>query len=78
ACGYHHDSTHSADLCQMCGEGLPEAKYGLLQMHTVYTKARARISSDEEERRRAGFRLVTSYRFTDHGARPGRQDAKVT
>ncbi len=41
-------------------------------------QGRARISSDEEERRRAGFRLVTSYRFTDHGARPGRQDALVT
>ncbi len=78
SCGYHHDATDSADLCQMCKERLPEAKYGLLQMHTVYTKARARISSDEEERRRAGFRLVTSYRFTDHGARPGRQDATVT
>lgn len=77
-CGYHHDSRDSADLCKMCKERLPEAKYGLLQMHTVYTKRRERISSDEEERRRAGFRLVTSYRFTDHGARPGRQDALVT
>ncbi|MCO5973761.1 protein kinase domain-containing protein [Actinoallomurus soli] len=78
SCGYHHDSTDRADLCQMCKEPLPEAKYGLLQMHTVYTKARARISSDEEERRRAGFRLVTSYRFNDHGERSGRQDALVT
>ena len=78
SCGYHHDSTDGADRCQMCKEPLPEARYGLLQMHTVYTKARARISSDEEERRRAGFRLVTSYRFTDHGERPGSQDALVT
>ena len=47
-------------------------------MHTVYTRRRERISSDEEERRRAGFRLVTSYRFQDHGDRLGRQDARVT
>ena len=32
---------------------------------------RQRITSDEEERRRAGFRIVTSYRFQDHGDRPG-------
>ncbi|RKS79491.1 ATP-dependent helicase YprA (DUF1998 family) [Actinomadura pelletieri DSM 43383] len=77
SCGYHHDSADRADRCEMCKERLAEAQYGLLHMHTVYTKARARISSDEEERRRAGFRLVTSYRFTDHGSRPGRQDALV-
>ncbi|SEF56248.1 ATP-dependent helicase YprA, contains C-terminal metal-binding DUF1998 domain [Saccharopolyspora kobensis] len=77
ACGYHHESRERADRCQMCDEPLREETTGLLQLHTVYTKLRARISSDEEERRRAGFRLVTSYRFHDHGARPGRRDARV-
>ena len=76
-CGYHHDVRDRADRCEMCNEPLNETTYGLLQLHTVYTKRRERISSDEEERRRAGFRLVTSYRFHDHGARPGRQDAIV-
>ncbi|WP_324192337.1 protein kinase domain-containing protein [Nocardia puris] len=77
ACGYHHDESHNADNCQMCNEPLREVTNGLLQLHTVYTRRRERISSDEEERRRAGFRLVTSYRFHDHGARPGRRDATV-
>lgn len=76
-CGYHHDARDAADRCQMCDERLPAPTYRLLQMHTVYTKRRERISSDEEERRRAGFRLVTSYRFADHGERKGRQDALV-
>ncbi|WP_134661943.1 MULTISPECIES: protein kinase [unclassified Amycolatopsis] len=76
-CGYHHDELANAAKCEMCGERLPAATSGLLQLHTVYTRKRERISSDEEERRRAGFRLVTSYRFHDHGERPGRRDALV-
>lgn len=78
ACGYHHDAQENADRCQMCHEPLRETTSGLLQLHTVYTQRRERISSDEEERRLAGFRLVTSYRFQDHGARPGRRDATVS
>jgi very-short-patch-repair endonuclease len=77
ACGYHHDVNDNADKCEFCKEPLPEKTVGLLKLHTVYTERRERISSDEEERRRAGFRLVTSYRFQDHGARPGRRDALV-
>ena len=54
------------------------SQYGLLPLHTVFTRQRQRITSDEEERRRAGFRIVTSYRFQDHGDRPGRLDATCT
>jgi ATP-dependent helicase YprA (DUF1998 family)/tRNA A-37 threonylcarbamoyl transferase component Bud32 len=76
-CGYHHAEELKKDQCDMCG-GRLHASYGLLQLHTVYTTKRERISSDEEERRRAGFRLATSYRFADHGGRLGRQDAIVS
>ncbi|WP_217628826.1 protein kinase domain-containing protein [Micromonospora yangpuensis] len=78
-CGYHHDARHQADRCQMCDQPFSsqDTSTGLLHLHTVYTKRRERISSDEEERRRAGYRLVTSYRFHDHGARPGRRDALI-
>ncbi len=77
-CGYHHDPEQRADVCDMCKEPLGAAAYNLLHLHTVYTQRRERISSDEEERRRAGFRLEISYRFQDHGIRRGRQDAHVS
>ncbi|MEV4439867.1 protein kinase [Streptomyces sp. NPDC049577] len=76
-CGYHHDPARREDLCAMCGARLGDATHGLLQLHTVYTTRRERISSDEEERRRAGFKLQTSYRFHDHGTRKGRLNASA-
>ncbi|MEX2982273.1 protein kinase [Streptomyces sp. C36] len=77
-CGYHHDPKDLEDRCAMCDAPLVGKTTGLLQLHTVYTTRRERISSDEEERRRAGFKLQTSYRFHDHGTRKGRLNASVT
>ncbi|WP_240656539.1 protein kinase [Streptomyces sp. V2] len=68
-CGYHHPVEEREDRCGFCGEPLGAATFGLLHLHTVYTTRRERISSDEEERRRAGFVLETSYRF--HQREPG-------
>ncbi|MCI0686289.1 MAG: hypothetical protein L0Y54_03485, partial [Sporichthyaceae bacterium] len=78
ACGYLHQKAVGIDVCESCGEHLGPTTYRLLRLQTVYTRRRERISSDEEERRRAGFELQLSYRFTDHGSRPGRVDATVT
>lgn len=77
-CGYHYAVKPGSDRCVMCGEELNSKRTGLLHLHTVYTTPRERISSDEEERRRAGFRLETSYAFQDHGARKGRLTSHVT
>lgn len=75
SCGYQHDSAVGTDMCDSCGAALGRTDRRLLRLQTVKASRRDRISSDEEERRRTGFELVTSYRFNEHGARPGRVGA---
>ncbi len=75
ACGYLHPEAVGIDLCQHCGEPLRDTTRALLRLTSVRTARRDRISSDEEERRRAGFELQISYRFGQHGGKPGRIDA---
>jgi len=74
-CGYLHDKESLVDRCEHCAEPLGATTYGLLQLRTVFTRRRERISSDEEERRRAGFELEVSYRFAERGPRTGRTEA---
>ena len=77
ACGYLHAEAVGIDVCENEGCKVPLGKTtrDLLRLTTVRTARRDRISSDEEERRRSGFELQTSYRFAQHGAKPGRIDA---
>jgi len=77
ACGYHHPVAVGTDVCDQCGEPLGAKSYGLLRLQTVYTRRRERISSDEEERRKSGFELEVSYRFHQHGDRPGSISAQA-
>ncbi|WP_396905733.1 DEAD/DEAH box helicase [Mycolicibacterium phlei] len=77
SCGYHHVRRAGLDVCENCHAPLSAPQYGLMRMQTVFARRRERISSDEEERRRAGFELQTSYRFSEHGPRLGRSDAAV-
>ncbi|WP_067135665.1 DEAD/DEAH box helicase [Microtetraspora malaysiensis] len=77
-CGYWHDRQAGADTCDECDAELGGSLAGLMHLQTVHTVLRQRISSDEEERRRAGFELQTTYRFSTHGAgRSGRLQAGV-
>lgn len=78
SCGYHHDRQPGLDVCESCGATLAPARTGLMRLQTVFTRRRERISSDEEERRRAGFELETSFRFSRNGSRVNRRDAQVT
>ncbi|GHJ06564.1 RNA helicase [Micromonospora humidisoli] len=77
ACGHLHDDVAGVDVCESCGEQLGGIDDNLLRLYTVRTQRRERISSDEEERRRAGFEIETSYRFHHHGGRPGKLTATV-
>ncbi|MFI5648810.1 DEAD/DEAH box helicase [Kitasatospora sp. NPDC051705] len=76
-CGYFHQQQAGTDLCDNCGALLTGHIPNLMRLSTVFTERRERISSDEEERRRAGFELETVYRFNAHGDRPASLDAHV-
>ncbi|MFE6063702.1 DEAD/DEAH box helicase [Streptomyces sp. NPDC056431] len=65
-CGYLSPEELREDTCGGCESGLGDARTGLLHLHTVFTHRRDRISSDEEERQRTGYKVEISYRFKKH------------
>ena len=77
ACGYHHPRQAGLEVCEACGERLAGTWPDLLQIQTVITRRRERISADEEERNRIGFELRTTYRFVPRGNQPGALDSEV-
>ncbi len=76
-CGYWHKREAGNERCGECDSELSGLLSNLMQLQTVQTIRRQRISSDEEERRRAGFEVITTYEFSRHGARSGRLEAEV-
>jgi very-short-patch-repair endonuclease len=79
ACGYLHVARHGdgPDLCEACGTALGAPRANLFRLQNVSTKRRDRITSDEEERQRFGYELITAVRFDGDGAQAGRQVAMV-
>ncbi|UXW85679.1 DEAD/DEAH box helicase [Microbacterium azadirachtae] len=78
SCGTHHLDTQNVDVCVTCQTPLPAEWKNLLQLQTVLTRRRERISADEEERNRVGYELRTTYRFVPRAGHPGRATAKAT
>ncbi|GIG65147.1 protein kinase domain-containing protein [Phytomonospora endophytica] len=76
-CGCAHLPDELADRCEVCRADLTELDTNLLELKTVYTEKRDRITSDEEERHRVGYVVETAFKFVDHGERPGRVEARV-
>ena len=80
-CGYAHleKGRILPDICEHCGAGLEEPSRidNLVHLQNVSLRLAQRITCDEEERRRLGYRLVTSYRFPEINGRPDRTDAEI-
>lgn len=67
ACGYLHilKDGPGPDLCELCKCELELKIDYLFKMQNVSTKRRDKITSDEEERSREGFDLMTVVRFAE-------------
>jgi ATP-dependent helicase YprA (DUF1998 family)/very-short-patch-repair endonuclease len=79
-CGYVHPLPGEGpgpDLCERCGEPLGYPMHSLFRMQNVATKRRDRINSDEEERLRQGYEIVSGVRFVPRGDRPAYRTATV-
>lgn len=78
-CGYLHPirSADGPDLCQYCGLMLGTPFAQLFRMQNVSTKRRDRINSDEEERTRMGYEIITGVRFAEHDGQPSYRTASV-
>ncbi len=70
-CGYMHPvgDAGGSDLCERCGAPLDTTLRNLFRLQNVATKRRDKINSDEEERMRLGYELITGVRFEETGER---------
>ncbi len=73
ACGYgHFDAEVDLELCVNCGARLDGGTPTLMDLHRidqVSTKRADRITSDEEERQRQGYEVITTLRFAESEGR---------
>ena len=79
ACGYLHPiaTGDGPDRCERCGAMLEAPLRSLFRLQNVSTKRRDKINSDEEERMRMGYEIITGVRFVDQGERPAYQTATL-
>jgi len=80
-CGYAHleQGRNMAEICDRCGAALDGSSVipDLVHLQNVSLRLTKRITCDEEERQRYGYKLVTSYRFPEIGGKLDRKDAEV-
>lgn len=82
SCGYahmEHGTNNLTEVCDRCGAALdgPARIDNLVQLQNVSLKLAQRITCDEEERQRFGYKLATAYRFPEVGGKLDRKDAEV-
>ncbi len=78
-CGYLHPVRNEggADLCERCGAPLDPPLRQLFRLQNVSTKRRDKINSDEEERMRQGFEIISGVRFAEQSERPSYRVATI-
>lgn len=80
-CGYAHveQDRNLAEVCENCGQGLDSSSHidNLVHLQNVTLRLAQRITCDEEERQRFGYRIVSAYRFPEIGNRLDRRDAEI-
>lgn len=79
ACGYLHPlgAGQQPDLCERCQVPLGLPIQPLFRLQNVATKRADKINSDEEERLRMGYEIVSGVRFAEHDGRPSHRVAQV-
>jgi ATP-dependent helicase YprA (DUF1998 family)/very-short-patch-repair endonuclease len=80
-CGYAHleQGASMSEVCDSCGAALEgQARIdNLVHLQNVSLKLAKRITCDEEERQRFGYKLTSCYRFPEVGGVLDRKDAEV-
>ena len=80
-CGYAHpqEELTLSEICAHCGAPLEANSVisRLMRLQSVSVRLAKRITCDEEERQRFGYRFVFAYRFSDMGGRLDRRYANV-
>nr|WP_281261734.1 DEAD/DEAH box helicase [Aphanothece hegewaldii] len=67
SCGYYHDTQDfDRDTCFNCGAKLNDKLNSVLTMDTMITRRRERITCDEEERLKSGYRMTTHFQYDPH------------
>ena len=72
ACGYaHFDAEQDFERCVICNEKLNEGLWlrDLYRIDQVSTRRALRITSDEEERQRLGYEMITTLRYAQDNGR---------
>ncbi|OHD58164.1 MAG: hypothetical protein A2096_11770, partial [Spirochaetes bacterium GWF1_41_5] len=72
ACAFLHPIKEAPgpDKCEQCGNDLGSEMNNLLRLQNVSTKRTDKINSDEEERLRLGYDLITGIRFASYRNEP--------
>ena len=78
-CGYLHPlrGTVHADICRRCDAELPSPLRDLFRLQNVTTKRRDLITSDEEERQRRGYDIISGVSFAEREDRRSADQAVV-